>query len=93
MLPLHLQAGYQKKIESASAELKSQMPCYARAQIDANEFKLKNQRKEENARREAFEKRADEIGYVNALVESAQKVDEAIAEAKIALSSAIIYKK
>lgn len=93
MLPLHLQAGYQEKIERASAELKSQMPYYARVQTDAHELELKKQREEENARREAFEKRAAEIGYVNALVESAQKVDMAMAEAKTALDSAIIYKK
>ena len=93
MLPLYLQEGYQKNIERASAELKSQMPYNERVQTDAHELELKKQREEENARRGAFEKRAAEIGYANALVESAQKVDMAIAEAKTALDSAIIYKK
>lgn len=54
---------------------------------------MKKQRDEENARREAFEKRAAEIGYANALVEASTKVDTAIAEAKVALKGAIVYKK
>lgn len=88
MLPDYLQADYQKKIAKASAELKSQMPNYARIQAE-----LKKQREEENARREAFEKRAAEIGYAEALGEAATKVDAAIAEAENALKSAIVYKK
>lgn len=93
MLPFYLQSGYQKGIERASAELKSQMPYYARVQADAHEIEQKKQRAEEIALHEAFEKRAAEIGYVNALVESAQKVDIAITEAKNELRSAIIYKE
>ena len=54
---------------------------------------MKKQREEEIQRREAFEKRASEIGYANALVEASTKVDTAIAEAKTALSGAIVYKK
>ena len=69
------------------------MPSYARIQSEAHELELKKQRDEENARREAFEKRAAEIGYANALVEASTKVDTAIAEAKTALKSAIVYKK
>ena len=93
MLPLYLQTDYQKSIERASAELKSQMPYYARVQADAHELEQKRQRAEEIARREAFEKRAEEIGYANALIESAKKVDTAMSEAKTALRSAVIYKK
>lgn len=83
----------QKNIARASAELKSQMPNYARIQADAHEIEMKKQREEEMQRREAFEKRASEIGYANALVEASTKVDTAIAEAKTALSGAIVYKK
>lgn len=93
MLPFYLQKGYQENIARVSTELKSQMPCYARVQADAHEIELRKQREEENARREAFEKRASEIGYANALVEASTKVDTAIAEAKTVLSSAIVYKK
>lgn len=93
MLPYYLQKGYQESIVRTSAELKSQMPTYARSQSEAHELELKKQRDEENARREAFEKRAAEIGYANALVEASTKVDTAIAEAKTALKGAIVYKK
>ena len=93
MLPYYLQKGYQESIARTSAELKSQMPSYARIQSESHELELKKQRDEENARREAFEKRAAEIGYANALVEASTKVDTAIAEAKTALKSAIVYKK
>ena len=93
MLPYYLQKGYQESIARTSAELKSQMPSYARIQSETHELELKKQRDEENARREAFEKRAAEIGYANALVEASTKVDTAIAEAKTALKSAIVYKK
>lgn len=93
MLPYYLQKGYQEKIARTSAELKSQMPSYARIQSEAHELELKKQRDEENARREAFEKRASEIGYANALVEASAKVDSSIAEAKTALKGAIVYKK
>ncbi len=93
MLPLYLQKGYQENIARASAKLKAQMPSYARIQSEAHELELKKQRDEENARRESFEKRAAEIGYANALVEASTKVDTAIAEAKTALKSAIVYKK
>lgn len=93
MLPFYLQKGYQESIARTSAELKSQMPNYARIQFEAHELELKKQRDEENARREAFEKRVSEIGYANALVEASEKVDTAIAEAKTALNSAIVYKK
>lgn len=93
MLPYYLQKGYQESIERTSAELKSQLPSYARIQYEAHELELKKQRDEENVRREAFERRAAEIGYANALVEASAKVDTAIAEAKNALRSAIVYKK
>lgn len=93
MLPYYLQKGYQESIVRTSAELKSQMPTYARIQSEAHELELKKQRDEENARREAFEKRAAEIGYANALVEASTKLDTAIAEAKTALKGAIVYKK
>lgn len=93
MLPFYLQKGYQENIAKDSTELKSQMPYYARVQADAHEIELRKQREEENARHEAFEKRASEIGYANALVEASTKVDTAIAEAKTALSGAIVYKK
>ena len=93
MLPLYLQKGYQEKIARTSAELKSQMPSYAKIQSEAHELELKKQRDKENARREAFEKRASEIGYANALVEAFAKVDLSIAEAKTALKGAIVYKK
>lgn len=93
MLPRYLQSDYQKSMERASAELKSQMPYYARVQADAHEDEQKRQRAEEVARREAFEKRAEKIGYANALIESVQKVDAAITEAKNELHNAIIYKK
>ncbi len=93
MLPFYLQADYQKNIARASAELKSQMPNYARIQADAHEIELKKQRDEEMQRRETFKRRAAEIGYANALVEASTKVDTAIAEAKTALNSAIVYKK
>ena len=69
------------------------MPGFARIQTEAHELELKQQRAEEIARREAFEKRAEEIGYANALIESAKKVDVAITEAKNELHNAIIYKK
>ena len=71
----------------------SQIPCYARVQDDARELEQKRQRAEEIARRKAFEKRAEEIGYANALIESAKKVDTAMTEAKTALRNAIVYKK
>ena len=93
MLPFYLQADYQKKIASASAELKSKIPSYVRIEIEANELELKKQRVEEAARRAAFEKRAAEIGFAKALAESAERVDTAIAEAEAALKSAVIYKK
>ena len=93
MLPYYLQKDYQESIAKTSAELKAQMPSYARIQSEAHELELKKQKEEENARREAFEKRAAEIGYANALVEASTKVDTAIAEAKTALKGAIVYKK
>lgn len=93
MLPYYLQKDYQESIARTSAELKSQMPYYARVQADAHELEQKRQRAEEIARRKAFEKRAEEIGYANALIESAKKVDTAMTEAKTALRSAIVYKK
>ena len=47
MLPRYLQSDYQKSMERASAELKSQMPYYARVQADAHEDEQKRQRAEE----------------------------------------------
>ena len=44
-------------------------------------------------RSEAFAKRTEEIGYANALIEASTNVDTAIAEAKMALKGAIVYKK
>lgn len=89
MLPFYLTQGYKNNVEKVSAELKAQMPNLSRFQADAE---LKKQR-EKNARREAFEKKASEIGYEKALVEASTKVDTAIAEAKTALASVIGYKK
>lgn len=47
MLPFYLQPDYQKNIAKASAELKSQMPNFARIQADAHELEMKKQREEE----------------------------------------------
>jgi hypothetical protein len=93
MLPFYLQNGYQQSVTRASEELKAQMPGFARIQAEAQELELKQQREEEIHRCEAFSKRAEEIGYVNALVEDSTNVDTAIAEAKMALKGAIVYKK
>lgn len=93
MLPYYLQKDYQESIAKTSAELKAQMPSYVRIQSEAHELELKKQREEEATRREAFEKRAAQIGYANALVEASTKVDTVIAEAKTALKGAIVYKK
>lgn len=93
MLPFYLQADYPKKMSRVSAELKAQMPSLARIQYEANEIEMRKQREEENTRREAFEKRASEIGYANALMEAYEQVDASIGEAKAALKGAIVYKK
>ena len=93
MLPFYLQKGYQQSVTRASAELKAQMPGFARIQTEAHELELKQQREEECNRRKAFAKRAEEIGYANAVVEASTNVDTAIAEAKMALKGAIVYKK
>lgn len=93
MLPFYLQKGYQQSVTRASAELKSQMPNYARIQADAHEAEMRRLREEEIKSREAFEKRTAEIGYANALIEASAKVDTAMAEAKTALRNAIVYKK
>ena len=45
-------------------------------QYEANEIEMRKQREEENTRREAFEKRASEIGYANALMEAYEQVHE-----------------
>ena len=62
-------------------------------QTEAHELKLEQQKEEEMHRSEAFAKRTEEIGYANALIEASTNVDTAIAEAKMALKGAIVYKK
>lgn len=93
MLPFYLQKGYQQSVTRASAELKAQMPGFARIQTEVHELKLEQQKEEEMHRSEAFAKRTEEIGYANALIEASTNVDTAIAEAKMALKGAIVYKK
>ena len=93
MLPEYLRPGYAEKMQRISEELKANLPRFARSEYEAKEIKAKEEREIQRRHNEEFKKRASEIGYMAALLESSQEIDSAIAEAKSALEDAVVYKK
>lgn len=93
MLPYYLTNDFGKKARRASEEVRTQQSYLGQLETVTRDIKNELKKEEQNKMTADFNKMAKEIGNENALFETDEKINQAVAEAKAELRKAIVYKK